>query len=133
MSSGNRMIYSFLTCFIAAVWVLNGLYCKVLGAVPRHERIVAEILGSPYAKLITVAIGFSEVALAVWFLSKYKQKENAYLQMVLVMLMNVIEIVATPQLLLWGRFNIIFALGFIALVYYHTFVLREQFDLKIDV
>lgn len=133
MNRANRIIYSFLTYFIAAVWVVNGLYCKVLGAVPRHEQIVSEILGSPYAKLITVSIGLSEVALAVWFLSKYKQKENAFLQITLVAVMNVIEIIATPQLLLWGRSNIIFALGFIGIVYYHAFVLREQLELKREV
>ncbi|TDS14683.1 DoxX-like family protein [Sphingobacterium paludis] len=63
----KKAVNSILTIVIASVWVVNGLYCKILGAVPRHEHIVAEILGSPHAKLIIVAIGFSEVALAVWF------------------------------------------------------------------
>lgn len=129
----KERIYTGITYFIAAVWVVNGLYCKVLGAVPRHEQIVAEISGLPYAKLITVAIGFLELALAFWFVSKYKQKENACLQIILVAVMNVIELTTTPQLLLWGRFNIFFAVGFIAIVYYHTFVLREQLDLKGEV
>lgn len=29
---------------IALVWLVNGLWCKVLGHVPRHEAIVARVL-----------------------------------------------------------------------------------------
>jgi hypothetical protein len=36
--------YKLLNYLIAAVWLVNGLFCKVLGLVPRHQEIVATIL-----------------------------------------------------------------------------------------
>jgi len=38
-------LYTIVTYLIAAVWLVNGLFCKVLHLTPRHERIVARILG----------------------------------------------------------------------------------------
>ncbi len=34
-----------LNYLIAAVWIANGLFCKVLNLVPRHQEIVARIIG----------------------------------------------------------------------------------------
>jgi hypothetical protein len=44
----SGIIYRVLLVAIALVWLANGLLCKVLGLVPRHEAIVARILG-PHA------------------------------------------------------------------------------------
>ena len=38
-------LYTIVTYLIAAVWLVNGLFCKVLHLTPRHERIVARTLG----------------------------------------------------------------------------------------
>ena len=37
--------HQVLHYLIAAVWLANGLFCKVLNLVPRHQQIVARILG----------------------------------------------------------------------------------------
>ncbi|WP_133688894.1 DoxX-like family protein [Maribacter spongiicola] len=108
------------------VWFLNGLVCKVLNLVPRHQEIVARILGDEYARTITVLIGISEIMMAVWVLSKYKSKFNAVVQMVIVLTMNLLEYYIAPDLLFWGRMNIVFALFFIGLVYYNEFILKEH-------
>ena len=42
--------------------------------------------------------------------------------------MNGMEFILVPDLLLWGRFNSIFALLFIGLVYYNEFVLNKQVE-----
>ena len=112
---------SFIPYLIAAVWLVNGLYCKVLNAVPRHEAIVARILGDEYAPFFTKAIGCSEIVMAIWVLSRYKSRLNAVTQMLIVGVMNVLEFVLVPDLLLWGHLNAVFALAFIAVVYWYEF------------
>ena len=107
------------------IWFLNGLVCKVLNLTPRHQEIVARILGEEYARTITVLIGISEIIMAVWVLSKYKSQFNAITQMIIVLAMNLLEYFIAPDLLLWGRMNIVFALFFVGLVYYNEFILKE--------
>jgi uncharacterized membrane protein YuzA (DUF378 family) len=117
---------TLLKYLIAAVWLVNGLYCKILGFVPRHDAIVARILGDDYSQLITILIGISEVFMAIWVLSKIKSRWCSIFQMLLVAVMNVLEFFLAKDLLLWGSFNIVFALLFILLVYYYEFVLPEN-------
>ena len=111
---------------ISVVWLANGLFCKVLNLVPRHEQIVARILGEDYSRPLTILIGLSEVVMAVWVLSKFKSKLNAITQILIVALMNTLEFILVPDLLLWGRLNSVFALLFIGLVYYNEFVLNKK-------
>lgn len=122
----DKQKYNFLTALIAAVWLTNGLLCKVMGLVPRHEKIVAVILGHQHASLLTVLIGLAEVLMALWILSNFKSKINAVVQIIVVLTMNIIEFILVPQLLLWGRFNLLFALLFIAIVYYNEFILHKE-------
>ena len=107
--------------FIAAVWLVNGLFCKILNLVPRHQEIVGRILGNEYAGILTKLIGVSEILMAVWVLSQIKSRLNAITQIAIVATMNLIEYFVVPDLLLWGKMNSIFALLFIGLVYIHEF------------
>jgi hypothetical protein len=111
-----------ITLFISLVWLTNGLFCKVLNLVPRHEEIVARILGQEHSRTITVLIGISEIVMAVWILSRYKSRLNAILQIVIVGVMNVLEFILVPELLLWGKMNAVFAFIFILLVYCNEFI-----------
>ena len=111
---------------IALVWLGNGLFAKVLGLVPRHEEIVARILGTSYAHPLTVAIGFAELVMFVWVLTCWRLRLNAVLQMTVVMTMNVLEYFLARDLLLWGGLNIVFASGFVAVVYWYAFLLSED-------
>lgn len=115
-----------LTYLIAAVWLVNGLFCKVLNLVSRHEQIVARILGNDYSRPLTIVIGLSEIVMAIWILSKFNSKLNAIVQMTVVATMNIIEFIIAPDLLLWGKLNIIFAFLFVGLVYYNEFVLNKK-------
>lgn len=108
------------------VWLVNGLFCKVLNLVPRHQEIVARILGEEYSRPLTILIGWSEIIMAVWVLFKFKSKLNAIAQILVVMTMNTMEFILVPDLLLWGRFNMVFALLFVSLVYYNEFVLNKK-------
>ncbi|RFM37006.1 DoxX-like family protein [Chitinophaga silvisoli] len=116
----------FLTYLIALVWLVNGLFCKVLHLVPRHEQIVARILGDQYARPLTLAIGILETGMALWIISGIKSRFNAILQMMIVAIMNIIEFILAPDLLLWGRFNSLYACIFILLIYYTAFKLSTR-------
>jgi hypothetical protein len=115
-----------LTYFAAAVWIANGLFCKVLNLVPRHERIVSRILGEQYAEVLTKGIGAAEVVMALWILGGIMTRFNAVAQIAIVTAMNILEFFLAPDLLLWGRFNAVFAAMFVIVVYYNEFVLRRD-------
>jgi hypothetical protein len=100
----------------ALVWVVNGLWCKLLDGVPRHRDIVARILGEEHALLLTRLIGATEVLMAAWILSGIRRRWAALAQIGIVLLMNLIEFTLAPDLLLFGRFNLLVALAFVSLV-----------------
>lgn len=121
-----KATYKLLTYLIAAVWLINGLFCKVLNLVPRHQQIVATILHTNQSEIITVTIGVLEILMAIWILSGIQSRFNAIVQMAIVLAMNVIEFILAPQLLLFGRLNLVIALFFIGVVYCWEFVLNKQ-------
>lgn len=122
----NLKTHQFLKYVIAAVWIANGLFCKILNLVPRHEKIVARILGDDHSRLLTVLIGISEVMMSTWILSGFRTRLNATAQILVVAIMNTIEFTLAPDLLLWGRLNAFFAFLFILVVYYNEFYLKQN-------
>lgn len=122
----TRTIHLSLNLLIATVWIVNGLLCKVLGLVPRHQEIVARILGDSHAEFLTLGIGVSEVFMAIWILSRIWPKLCVATQIVVVLTMNTIELILAPDLLLFGRLNFVLAVGFVVLVYYNEFVLAKR-------
>ena len=119
-------IHKLLTYCIAAVWLVNGLFCKVLNLVPRHEQIVAKILGADHSRSLTVLIGLSEIVMAAWIILGYKRKLNAFTQIIVVVIMNTLEFILVPELLLWGKLNSFFACLFVLVVYFNEFYLNEK-------
>jgi hypothetical protein len=94
---GFPLLYQMLkplTFLIAGVWLANGLFAKVLNLVPRHTEIVAGILGSEYARPLTIIIA-------------------------IILTMNTLEGLLVPELLLWGYLNPLFAALFCGLVYWN--------------
>lgn len=118
--------YKILNFCTATVWLANGLFCKVLNLVPRHQQIVARILGNNYSKPLTILIGLLEVTMAVWILSPYKKKINAIAQITGVVAMNTLEFILVPDLLLWGKLNLLFAFLFIVVISYNEFYLNKK-------
>ncbi|MCY0978629.1 DoxX-like family protein [Chryseobacterium wangxinyae] len=115
---------NFLTYFIATVWLINGLFCKVLNLVPRHQEIVSRILGEDYSRIATVLIGVSEIIMFFWIISGFKSKLNAVVQIFVIAIMNTLEFILVPDLLLWGHYNSLFAFIFIILIYFNEFKLK---------
>jgi len=122
----KEKLHKILTYFIALVWLVNGLFAKVLNLVPRHEQIVGRILNDQYSRTLILIIGFLEILMTFWILSRIKAKLNAILQIVVVGLMNVLEFMLVPDLLLWGRFNALFAALFMIIIYYNEFILSKK-------
>jgi len=115
-----------LNYFIATVWVANGLFCKVLNLVPRHQEIVARILGNQHARQFTSLIGLSEIGMAAWIISGIKSRINAIAQILIIATMNALEFFLVPDLLLWGRGNAVFAFLFILLIYLNEFQFKNK-------
>lgn len=116
--------------FMSLVWLVNGIFGKVLHVMPRHREIVGKILGDTFATEITIIIGVGEVILALWIFSRYLPRLSAITQIILVGTMNIIEFILVPDLLLWGKFNAMFAAIYILFVYavelYHPQNLQEK-------
>jgi hypothetical protein len=92
----ERRKHQVLTGFIATVWLVNGLFCKVLELVPRHQDIVARILSNEHARLLTVLIGLAEIGMAVWIISGNWRRFNAVTQIMVVAAMNTLEAILVP-------------------------------------
>tara|TARA_B100000482_G_C12506571_1_gene258776 strand:+ start:324 stop:716 length:393 start_codon:yes stop_codon:yes gene_type:complete len=122
----NKALNNYLIYFIACVWFINGFICKVLNFVPRHEEIVGNILSNNFSRPITFMIGVSEIIMGIWILLRFKSKLNAIVQITVIAIMNLLEFILTPDLLLWGKFNSVFALIFIGIVYWNEFILNKN-------
>jgi hypothetical protein len=121
----HHLRYKLINYIIALVWLANGLFCKVLNLVPRHEQIVSKILNIADARLFTVLIGVSEMAMAAWILSGIKPRWNAFTQIFIIGLMNALEFILVPNLLLWGRLNAVFAMLLMIIICYNEFINRK--------
>lgn len=122
----EKAINKLLTYCIATVWIANGLFCKVLNLVPRHQQIVSSILGIEHSRLLTIIIGYSEIFMAVWILSNVKSRINTVVQILIIATMNILEFMLVPDLLLWGKANAIFAFILILVVYFNEFYLNKK-------
>ncbi len=119
-------IHKILTILISLVWLINGLYAKVLGFVPRHQEIVARILGSEISFVAVKVICALEICMFIWIISRKFSRLAAVMQIIIVMTMNVMEFILVPNLLLFGRMNIIIALVFVSVVYVNEFIIKPK-------
>lgn len=126
----SKVVHEIIVLFSAIVWLVNGLYCKILNQVPRHQEIVEHILHISNGRMLIVVIGIAEVIMSIWIISRWRYKLCTSMQMVVIIVMNTMEFLLAPQLLLWGRMNIVFALCFVILIYCNEFIVREKASIK---
>ncbi len=126
----SKAIHKTLTICIALIWFANGLLCKVLNLVPRHEQIVGKILGAEHSRTITLLIGLSEITMGIWILSGFKSRFNAIVQIIIIATMNTLEFILVPDLLLWNQLNALFAFFLIFIIYFNEFQLNKKIKLK---
>jgi hypothetical protein len=77
---------------IAAVWLLFVLVFKALGALPRHSRIVARVVGERAAGPVTTLVALAEVSLALWMFAGRALPLCAFAQTVMIVAMNAFEL-----------------------------------------
>ena len=75
---------------IAAVWLYQGGWCKLVAPNERHMRVVADLpgVGPAHARKVLALIGSVEVGLAAWVLSGRAPKTAAAAQTALLGAMN---------------------------------------------
>ena len=75
---------------IALVWLYQGFWCKVLGKVPRHARVVeaAPLFTTHSARWFLFALGCFETLLGLWVLRGKYAIAGAALQIALLIGMN---------------------------------------------
>jgi EamA domain-containing membrane protein RarD len=122
----QKRIYNLIKLSSAIIWLINGLYCKLLNQVPRHEMIVQRILQTSQAPMLTRLIGICEIGMAVWIIYGFKSKWNAIIQMIVIGIMNLLEFIIAPDLLLWGGGNAFFAALFILIIGLNEFVWKPD-------
>ena len=105
--------------FVAAVWLLHGLYNKLLGGSARHLAIVQSVPGleGVAGQRVLTAVGFGEVAIALWVLSGWRPRVCAATQTVALLSMNVLELTFARDLLLWPAGLLPLNLAFLALAW----------------
>jgi len=87
---------------------------------------VARILGPEHADLFIKLIGTAEILMALWVLTGIMSRLNAAVQILIVLAMNILEFVLVPDLLLWGKTNLLFAILFCLLIFCNEFVLNQK-------
>ncbi len=103
--------------FIGLVWVFHGLYSKILNGIPRHQLIVAKILGANRAFFATKAIGILEVLLGCWVFLGWVPVVCAVVQTVALVAMNALEIALAAELLISSIGMVLLNVGFLSLVW----------------
>ncbi len=121
-----KIVYKIIKLISVLVWFVNGIYCKILDQVPRHQEIVKKIINEEYSGELTLIIGLLEVVMVVWILSNYKSRLNVIIQITVVMIMNIVELLFVRDLLLWGKYNVVFAILFTVILYINEFQLKSK-------
>jgi len=75
---------------IAAVWLYQGGWCKLVAPHERHLQVVADLplVGPVHARKVLTLVGSAEVALAAWVLSGRAPRTAAAAQTALLGAMN---------------------------------------------
>jgi uncharacterized membrane protein YphA (DoxX/SURF4 family) len=75
---------------ISAVWFYQGFWCKVLGRVARHVRVVesAPVFNPRSARRFLLALGWFETFLGVWVLTGAFARSAATVEIALLAAMN---------------------------------------------
>jgi hypothetical protein len=124
----NQTLHKLLTFFIAAVWLVNGLFFKILNLMPRHELIVARIVNQTYSRQLILLIGSLECLMVIWVLSGIKSRLCAIFQVIIIMTMNIMEFILVPDILMFGRVNLLVAIAFCILILYNEFYLNKRME-----
>jgi uncharacterized membrane protein YphA (DoxX/SURF4 family) len=100
---GASALVRLIRIGLAVVWIMFGVLFKVANLVPRHEQIVARVVGERAARLAVVAIGLAEASMGLWILSGLYPVASMALMTGAILAMNAIELRLAHDLLLAPR------------------------------
>jgi len=63
--------------------------------------------------------------MAVWVLCGKYSKLNVIVKAIVILTMNILEFTFSPELLLWGRMNLVFACLFVFFILWNEFKLKK--------
>lgn len=100
--SASGRIGAAATLIVASVWLVHGLFNKLLHFSPRHLQIVQSVpgLAGSRGEIVLATVGLVEVGIALWVLAGSAAIACAAFQTVLLLSMNVIELSFARSLLL---------------------------------
>ena len=103
---------------VAAVWVYEGLWCKILGGVDSQVDVVTAVprLGA-FARPFLKLLGVGEVALAIWVMTGIAPGLCAIAQTVLLVLLNANGLVWARHLIREPAGMVIKNIAFLMLVW----------------
>ena len=86
---------------VAAVWIHEGLWCKILGRAPNELRIVqaVPVYGPRFGKPFLLTLGWVELALGLWVLSGIAPGACALAQTLLLIGLNASGLVFSRHLI----------------------------------
>jgi uncharacterized membrane protein YphA (DoxX/SURF4 family) len=104
---------------VAGVWLVHGLYNKLLGGSPRHLAIVQSVPGfeGVTGSYVLALVGAGEVAIAAWVLSGRAPRVCAAVQTAALLSMNALELAYARHLLLWPAALLPLNAAFLALAW----------------
>jgi len=107
------------TLVVASVWLIHGLFNKLLHFSPRHLQIVQSVpgLAGSRGEVVLTAVGVCEVGLAVWVVSGWAATICAAFQTVFLLSMNIVELSVARSLLLWPAGLVPINLAFLAVAW----------------
>jgi uncharacterized protein DUF2071/DoxX-like protein len=102
-ASAANHVGAVATAIVASVWLIHGLFNKLLHFSPRHLLIVQSVPGleAGRGEAVLAGIGVFEVGIAVWVLSGWAAGACAAVQTVVLLSMNIVELSVARSLLLW--------------------------------
>jgi hypothetical protein len=86
---------------VAAVWLYEGLWCKLLGREPNQARVVGAVpqLGARFGGSFLQMLGIVEAVLALWVLSRLAPVVCALAQTVLLVVLNTCGLLFARELI----------------------------------
>jgi uncharacterized membrane protein YphA (DoxX/SURF4 family) len=114
-----RNAVPLLTLLVASVWLIHGLYNKLLHGSTRHLAIVQSVpwFGGSTGEHTLMAVGLLETGIGLWVLVGSAPRLCAAVQTVLLPTMNVVELTFARHLLLWPAGLLPLNLAFLALAW----------------
>jgi uncharacterized membrane protein YphA (DoxX/SURF4 family) len=90
MARGRMVDQRLVRLSIALVWLYQGIWCKLLGGLPRHLAIISAVpfIGPAAGRVALDLLGLIECGIGVWVLTGRQLRNAAIVQTVLLAGMN---------------------------------------------